>query len=304
VRTAILAESRRVAEQLAKNAPPHPFDVSRPAANDARWKITAFGTVGAALLAALLIVPRYWESQRATQVSSVPAAAPAAKSASSDAAAPAPATVPPPKMESTAPSSPSESLQEVVVTQADLKASKPSAEESRRYSAPAPSNPPSVAQNYARVAPSQPRVANSLAAPIAPAPDDVTAGVSARAAQGGALSMSADRGMSADRAARASLVPTPAGLQAAAGLGDIRQTALLLDQGVAVDARDADGRTPLMLAVAQGRLEVVRLLLARGADPNAVDNAGHRPLQQARKKNLRDVAALLERAGARQDDAR
>jgi len=38
VRSAILAESRRVAEQLAKKQ--HPFDVSRPAANDARWKIT------------------------------------------------------------------------------------------------------------------------------------------------------------------------------------------------------------------------------------------------------------------------
>src|SRR5258708_20217073 len=109
--------------------------------------------------------------------------------------------------------------------------------------------------------------------------------------------------MSADRAARASLVPTPAGLQAAAGLGDIRQTALLLDQGVAVDARDADGRTPLMLAVAQGRLGILRLLLARGADPNAVDNAGHRPLQQAREKNLRDVAPLPERARTPHDYA-
>src|SRR5258708_30267722 len=80
VRSAILAESRRVAEQLAKKQ--HPFDVSRPAANDARWKITAYGTVGAALLAALLIAPRFWESRPATEVSSAPAAAPAAKSAS------------------------------------------------------------------------------------------------------------------------------------------------------------------------------------------------------------------------------
>ena len=303
VRSAILAEGRRVAEQLAKNAPPRPFDVSRPAANDARWKITAYGTVGAALLAALLIAPRFWESQHAAQVSSVPAAAPAAKSASSNVTAPAKsassdAAPPAPKLETVAPSRPSESVQEIVVAQAERKASKASAEESRQDSVRVPSNPPSVVQNYVRAPPSQPPVANSLAAPIAPAPPGASPAYSARAAQGGALSMSADR------AARASLVPTPAGLQAAAGLGDIRQTALLLDQGVAVDARDADGRTPLMLAVAQGRLEIVRLLLARGADPNAVDNAGHRPLQQAREKNLRDVAALLKRAGARQDDAR
>jgi hypothetical protein len=304
VRSAILAESRRVAEQLAKKQ--HPFDVSRPAANDARWKITAFGTVGAALLAALLIAPRFWESQRPTQVATVPAAEPAAKSASSDAVAPAPAAAPAPKLEEVKPyatlsnaaparQSPSESLKEIVVTQAEQKASKPSAEELRRYSAPAPSNQPSIVQNYAGPPPSQPPAANSLAPPMAPAPGDITAGYSARAAQGGALSMSADR---AARAARAGIVPTPASLQAAAGLGDVRQTASLLDEGVAVDARDADGRTPLMLAVAQGRLEVVRLLLARGADPNAADNSGRTPLQQARAGNLRDVAALLERAGA------
>jgi hypothetical protein len=276
VRSAILAESRRVAEQLAKKQ--HPFDLSRPAANDARWKITAFGTVGAAVLGALLFVPRFWESHPPAQGSSASSIAriaePAAKTASADAAAPAP------KRESISPSSPNESLQEVVVTQADRKASKPSAEDSRQYSAPAPSNPPSVAQNYAR------------------APPAASPAYSGRAAQGGALSMSADK------LARASLVPTPASLQAAAGLGDVRQAASLLDQGVAVDARDADGRTPLMLAVAQGRLEVVRLLLARGADPNAADNSGRTPLQQARAGNLRDVAALLERAGARQDVAR
>jgi hypothetical protein len=277
VRNAILAESRRVAEQRAKKQ--HPFDVSRPAANDARWKITAFGTAGAALLAALLIAPRFWESQRPTQVASVTAAAPAAKSASSktapvperassDAAEPAPAAAPTPKLEEAKPyaalsnaaptrQSNSESLQEIVVTQAERKASKPSADALQRYAA---STPPA-------------------------APSAYTGG----AAQGGALSMSA---------ARAGIVPTPASLQAAAGLGDVRQAASLLDQGVAVDARDADGRTPLMLAVAQGRLEVVRLLLARGADPNAADNSGRSPLQQARAGNLRDVAALLERAGA------
>ena len=41
VRAAILAESRRVAAELAKQAPPPTFDVSRPAANDSRWKIPA-----------------------------------------------------------------------------------------------------------------------------------------------------------------------------------------------------------------------------------------------------------------------
>jgi hypothetical protein len=279
VRSAILAESRRVADELAKKAPQPQFDVSRPAANDARWKITAYGTVGAALLAVLLITPRFWESRRATEISSVPAVAPA---------------------------KPEESLQEVIVTQAKHTAAATRAEESRQYAAPAPSAPPSappnVAENFARApasppvadaAPPSPPVSTSTAPPAAPAPLAYSAG----AARGDALSGGA-LFKNSDRAARTNLVQTPASLQAAAGLGDVRQTALLLDQGVAVDARDEAGRTPLMLAVAQGRLEVVRLLLARGADANAADNFGRTPLQQAREKNLRDVAALLERAGA------
>jgi ankyrin repeat protein len=78
----------------------------------------------------------------------------------------------------------------------------------------------------------------------------------------------------------------------------VAQAASLLDQGEVIDARDEAGRTPLMLAVTQGKLEIVRLLLARGADPNVADNAGHTALQQATKRNLQDIAALLEQAGA------
>ena len=259
VRAAILAESRRVAAELAKVTPQQPLDVSRPAANDSRWKITAFGTVGAALLAALLFAPRYWESLPKTQVSNAPAAKTAALDAAAPAPAMAPAAAPPPKLESIAPSSPHDSLQEVVVARADRKASKPSA-----------------VQNYAASPPAQPSVADSLAPLAAPPSKDAPAD-----------------------SARASSMAAPASLQSAAGLGDVTRTALLLDRGVAVDTRDEGGRTPLMLAVAQGRLEVVRLLLQRGADPNAADNAGHTPLQQARLRNLKDITALLEGAGAR-----
>jgi Meckel syndrome type 1 protein len=88
VRTAILAEGRRMAAQLAANTAktaPTSFDVSRPAANDKRWRITAFGTAGAALLAALLIAPRYWESPPSVQAMRVAAPAPP-KSANVDAA--------------------------------------------------------------------------------------------------------------------------------------------------------------------------------------------------------------------------
>jgi hypothetical protein len=282
VRSAILAESRRMAEQLAAKGSPPAIDVSRPAANDSRWKITAFGTAGAALLAALLIAPRYWESLPTAQQSTVPAAAPTAapaaadesKSTNSDAASLprvtglAPPAAQPPKLESIAPSRRAESLQEMTVQPESA------APQDKKYS--------TAAQNYAPAPPVALRPA-----PAAPSADRLGS-----AAQG-ALSMGSAR------AARERNALEPISLQSASAAGDVTQATLLLDQGAAVDARDTLGRTPLLLAVAQNRLEVVRLLLARGADPNAADNAGLTPLQQAKNKDLRDVAALLERAGAR-----
>jgi hypothetical protein len=255
VRAAILAESRRVAAELAKRAPPPTFDVSRPAANDSRWKIPAFGTIGAALLAALIFAPRYWENAPPAQVSMVPAPAPVAAQAQDTAEAP--------KLEEVKPSAPrssteparqspseSDSLQGVVVTQAQRKSSKTAGPPSSNLASLAAAPPPNEAQSYAPG--------------------------------------------SATRAGRADSALMPATLQSAAAQGDVAQATSLLDQGAVIDARDEAGRTPLMLAVIQGQLEVVRLLLARGADPNAADNAGHTPLQQARQQNSREIAALLE----------
>jgi hypothetical protein len=142
VRAAILAESRRVADELAKQTPRQPFDVSRPAANDSRWKITAFGTAGAALLAALLFAPRDWENAPPAQVSMAPPPAPASQSPS----------------EST-------SLQEIVVTRADRKSAKTYAAPSPQQDTAAPPPPASVAQNYA---PASPSTSNLVVAPAAP----------------------------------------------------------------------------------------------------------------------------------------
>jgi Ankyrin repeats (3 copies) len=274
VRAAILAESRRVADELAKQAPGQPLDLSRPAANDSRWKITAFGTAGAALLAALLFAPRYWESAPPVPVSTAPP--------------PAPSYTEPARQ------SPNESdLQETIVTGQKRRAAKSNASPSPNPHAPAPTLPPSVAQNYAPGSPSAPPSAsNFIVAPPAPAAGRRLPELSAQAAVGGVLPKPADRATAAAGALK------PATLQSAVAQGDLTQTATLLDQGAVIDARDEAGRTPLMLAVTEDRLEIVRLLLARGADPNAADNGGHTPLQQAAKRNLRDIAALLEQAGA------
>jgi hypothetical protein len=291
VRAAILAEGRRAAELRAKEVRGQPFDASRPAANDSRWKMTALGTAGAALVAALLFAPRLWENAPT---------APSAPSVSNPA--------PPPKLESSpvAPNS-SEPLQEIVITQATRKSSK-AADATSSIAAPitapkatglhprtdlrAPPGPQRAetlaqstapegrtdALNYARAAPAAPP-----AAPIAPAPK-IASLASAQSSAPVAAAISA---------------PQPAALQSAASSGDTALTAVLLNQGAALDARDEQGRTPLMLAVVQGRLDVVRLLLNRGADPNIADSAGRTPLQQAKQQNLREVAALLKQAGAR-----
>jgi uncharacterized protein len=71
------------------------------------------------------------------------------------------------------------------------------------------------------------------------------------------------------------------------------------DAASPLDIRDTDGRTALMLAVLQGRLDAVMDLLRRGADPNAADNSGVTPLQAARAKNRPEIADALVHAGAR-----
>jgi uncharacterized protein len=284
-REAILAESRRAAEEFAKQAPQRIFDPARPAANDSRWKLPAFGTAGAALLAALIFAPRYWEQAPPASVSVAPAAAPAPsptleevkRSASSNAAAARQSR------------GAADSLLETAGAQVARKSSKSPGALSLE-APPASTAPRSVAQNYA---PGSPSASSLIAAPPASPVRARPLDLSARAAESGLLSRSVDRATgSADSALK------PATLQSAVGQGDVTQAASLLDQGAVIDARDEAGRTPLMLAVSQDHSEMVRLLLARGADPNATDNAGHTPLQQATKRNLRDIAALLEQAGA------
>ena len=277
VRAAILAEGRRVAGQLA-NQGSHAnreskssFDTSRPAANDARWKITAFGTMGAALLAALLIAPRYWETLPASkQTASSPAlpqmAPPAALSQGAPPAAPAP------KLESVAPRPSRDALQEVT-------AARRRAEVHQEKAANAP---PSAAASADAASQSAPE------AYVPPEEKPPRAGP-ARSADSGI-------GEAADRMFKRS--QTPGTLLSAAKSGDVPQATALIDRGAALDVRDSQGRTPLMLAVSEGRLEVVRLLLQRGADPNAADNSGKTPLRSAMDQNLTDIAELLRGAGA------
>ncbi len=64
-------------------------------------------------------------------------------------------------------------------------------------------------------------------------------------------------------------------------MGDVRELRVQLDRHPNVDARDAGGRTALMLATLHGQVPAVEALLAAGADPNAADAGGVTPLQAA-----------------------
>jgi len=93
-------------------------------------------------------------------------------------------------------------------------------------------------------------------------------------------------------------------LRRAAQAGDLTRMQELFDQRVEIDARDASGRTALMLATLHGRTGAVERLLAHGADPNAADADGTTPLQAAMTGNQPAIVAALRSAGAHPPSAR
>ena len=117
----------------------------------------------------------------------------------------------------------------------------------------------------------------------------------------------------------------------AAKRDDVAGVAALIQQGVDVDAREADGSTalawaamrsnapvsaslleagadpnaanqlgigPLSLAIRNGSLELVRLLLAKGADPNLARENGETPLMVAARLGQLELMRMLLRHGA------
>lgn len=63
-------------------------------------------------------------------------------------------------------------------------------------------------------------------------------------------------------------------LLAAARIGDAAQVRTLLKAGASPDAKDKNGRTPLMLAAANGYADTVRALLEKGASASVQDKNG------------------------------
>ena len=76
----------------------------------------------------------------------------------------------------------------------------------------------------------------------------------------------------------------------------------LLEHGIRVDVRSADGQTPLILAAGHADRDILKLLLEHGADPNARDQRGEDALDVLlRGTYVPEGAAFAERDGGRGD---
>ena len=87
-------------------------------------------------------------------------------------------------------------------------------------------------------------------------------------------------------------------LHKAAWDGDINAVKQYLTAGMDVDAKDADGETPLMNAACVGHKEIVELLIEKRADVNAKSSFGTTPLHEAGYGKETEVAELLIAKGA------
>jgi len=84
----------------------------------------------------------------------------------------------------------------------------------------------------------------------------------------------------------------------AAFVCDVRRVGVLLARGADPNARDDDGRTPLMSAVLANSIALAGLLLESEADVNARDDQGWTALHFAAEEQLPEMARILIARGA------
>ncbi len=80
--------------------------------------------------------------------------------------------------------------------------------------------------------------------------------------------------------------------------GDVAAARRLLTQGADVRTRDAGGRTALLAATYENRVEVARVLIAAGADVNAKDALQNSAYLLAGARGYLDILKLTIAAGA------
>ena len=85
----------------------------------------------------------------------------------------------------------------------------------------------------------------------------------------------------------------------AADKGNIKAIKQHLAAGADVNAKYADGSTPLHFAAVVGRREVAELLIAEGADVNVKGGRGETPLDFAIKYKRTEITDLLRKHGGK-----
>lgn len=266
---------RKVLEHAAALAAP-----PRASANRARWRPAIFGTLAAAALAGLLVLPRFFTppvaatpphagSSPPAELAEAPTEIPAIADALSTNPAPALTPIPPP--------------QAAARSRVFASAGEPGPE------------PESKVRSLGEATPS---TANSSGQG---APRVDAAAPSGAAAQSRAGVQSDRPGGRPATSVQPGSPPTDpsAALRRAAQTGDVQRLRAILGTAVRIDAPDARGQTALMLAASNGQTESVEVLLAQGADPNAADADGTTPLKAALAADHPAIAAALRRAGAR-----
>ncbi len=167
---------------------------------------------------------------------------------------------------------------------------------------PASATSPTAAPPLVRVRPE-----DLPAPPLRPAPQlhpQAQDAASAPAARGGAVA-NQEAAISGTTTARVARAPAPANeppdtaLRHAAELGDLGQLEALLRGQPDLNARDAGGRTALLLATVNGHANAVAALLAHGADPRLADAQGVTPLAAARAAGNAEIVAIFARYGQR-----
>lgn len=302
VSRAILAHAALVARERVPPGDSGSTNASRARTRRNWWRPAVFGTLAAAVLAGLFVLPNirtsYFTPQTyprvAQGVQSFAPATPRQPTAAASDAPPAPAPASPTPREQ---QSPSEALtsgaagQLAEITTATEPAPKAKVRKNSSAGAAPAANgtPPAAAGAKGQQAPlvditvtAQRQVGRETFSTPAP--------IAAVAAE------PSDRLTSV--APPEILFSSPARLHLAAERGDLDTLQAALDHLTDINSRDDAGRTALLLATLHNQPKAVTLLLAHGADPNIADANGLTPLQAATRSGKSAIIKALKGAGA------